>query len=106
MYFYTTEYFSSGCTRLFFVGVGVGVGVVGWGWWLWDKNIKNQKWLIFVIFVLLREICGGRASDWERVKCPMPPMSPLPFFSEKHQTLHDLSLANCMHGNEMISVDS
>ena len=25
---------------------------------------------------------------------------------EKHQTLHDLSLANCMHGNEMIIVDS
>ena len=28
------------------------------------------------------------------------------FFSEKHQTLHDLSLANFMHGNEMIIVDS
>ena len=28
------------------------------------------------------------------------------FFPEKYQTLHDLSLANCMHGNEMIIVDS
>ena len=28
------------------------------------------------------------------------------FFPEKHQTLHDLSLGNCMHGYEMIIVDS
>ena len=44
-----------------------------------------------------------------RAKCPIPhalPMSPLFFFSEKHQTLHDLSLANCMYGNEKIIVDS
>ena len=37
--------------------------------------------------------------------CP-PPMSPLSFFPEKYQTLHDFSLADCMHGNEMIIVDS
>ena len=34
------------------------------------------------------------------------PHVPTAFFSEKHQTLHDLSLANCMHGNEMIIVNS
>ena len=28
------------------------------------------------------------------------------FFPEKHQTLHDLSLANCMVSNEMIIIDS
>ena len=37
---------------------------------------------------------------------PCPPCHHCFFFSEEHQTLHDLSLANCMHGNEMIIVDS
>ena len=39
---------------------------------------------------------------------PCPPHVTTVFSPEKHQTLHvhDLSLANCMHGNEMIVVDS
>ena len=56
------------------------------------QKYKKPKWLIFAIFVLVRGVCGGRASDWERAKCPMPPFNF--FFPEKHQTLHDLSLGN------------
>ena len=37
--------------------------------------------------------------------CP-PHVTTAFFFPEKHQTPHDLNLANCMHGNEMIIVDS
>ena len=37
---------------------------------------------------------------------PHAPHVTTAFFPEKHQTLHDLSLANCMHSNEMIIVDS
>ena len=88
--------FSSCCTRLFLLGWGL------WGWGWGGKNIKGQKWLIFPIFVLVKGVCGGRASEQGRAKCPM---SALPFFfPEKHQTLHDLSLGNCMHGYEMIIV--
>ena len=64
--------------------------------------------MIFAIFILVRRVCGGKASDRGRAKCPMPPHVTTVFSPEKHQTLHvhDLSLANCMHGNEMIVVDS
>ena len=76
---------------------------MGWGE---GENIKSQKWLIFAIFVLVRGVCGGRASDRGRAKCPMPPCHHYLFFPQKHQTLHDLSLADCMHGSEMKIVDS
>ena len=80
-------------------------GVVGWGWG--GKNVKGQKWLIFPIFVLVKGACGGKASDQGRAKCPM---SPLPFFFSRETpntrpTWFEL-IGNCMHGYEMIIVDS
>ena len=87
--------FSSGCTRLFGGGGGRG-----------DKNIKSKKCLIFAIFVLVRGVYGGRASDWGGPNAPMPPCHHCLFFPEKHQTLHNLTSANCMHDKEMIIVDS
>ena len=83
--------------------------LLGWGWG--GKNIKSQKWEIFAIFVPVRGVCGGSASDLGRAKCPMHPHVTTDFFfffffTEKHQTQQELSLANCMHGNEMIIVDS
>ena len=64
----------------------------------------------FCHFCSCKGVCGGRASDQGRAKkkkCSMPPhVTTAFFFPEKHQTLHDLSLANCMHDNDMIIVDS
>ena len=69
-----TDYFCWG-------GVGgCGVGVKGQ---IYIK--KKQKWLIFAIFVLVRGVCGGRASDRGRAKCPIPAKSPLLFFFQKKQ---------------------
>ena len=95
--------FSSGCTRLILLGWGGGL----WGGVCEGQKYKKPKWLIFAMFVLVRGGMWGQGLWPGNGQMPhASPMSPLPFFSEKHQTLHDLSLANCMYGNEMIIVDS
>ena len=56
------------------------------GWGEGGKNMKSQN---FAIFVLVRGVCGGRASDRGRAKCPMaPPMSPLTFLFPQRNTKH------------------
>ena len=63
--------------------------LLGWGLRWGGKNIKSQNWLIFAIFVLVRGVCGGRASDRGRAKCPMaPPMSPLTFLFPQRNAKH------------------
>ena len=84
-----------------FWGGGGGCGV-GWR----GQKYKKPKIADFCHFCSCKGVCEGRASNQGRAKCPHTPMSPLPLFPGKHQTQHNLSLANCMHGNEMIIVDS
>ena len=70
------------------------------------KNMKTQIF-DFCHFCSCKGSMWGRASDGGGPNAPMPPPQchHCLFFPEKHQTLHDLRLANCMHGNEMIIVD-
>ena len=75
---------------------------VGWR----GQNIKSQKWLIFANFVLIRGYVRAGPPMGKDQMAPMSPHVTTAFFPEKYQTLHELSLANCMHGNEMIIVDS
>ena len=108
------------------------MGARGWGvlnFGFGDVPLRNLKvdHTDFCHVCSCKGVCGGRASDLGRAKCPMAPvttvffffffflekhpMSPLSFFFffffyEKHQSLHDLSSANYMYGNEMIIVDS
>ena len=67
---------------------------------------KSSKKDDFAIFFLARGVCGAEPPTGGGPNAPCPPDVPTAFFPEKYQTLHDLSLANGMHGNEMIIIDS
>ena len=78
---------------------GCGVGVR-------RQKYKKPKMADFCHFCSCKGNVGVGPPTRGGPNAPSPHVTTAFFFPEKHQTLHDLSIANCMHGNEMMLIHS